>query len=210
MLYIAKNIYVANLTGGISMSKSLNSKNSLGIICPACQCAETKILGSRRMPSRLKRERECLNCGFLFYTNEEILFDDSKIFIETTKGTVQKKTFIQIKADISKYLISDEDIQFVYNNVINWILNWQTKKEEKNKLYRLKKVATLPEKEYKKLVMATMMIINPDIATVFYLTEIATKKSQKVSRAEDLSKILEEVRPYMEEIQTQNGDSKKD
>lgn len=185
--------------------KKGKSINKAGILCPACNSDESKIFASRRVGGNIRRERECLECGFSFYTCENILLDDCKFFIETAKGTVQKKTFAQIKEDISRYIVSDEDSSDIYSNITQWILKWRSTETAGTKLYRTKKVVTLPEDKYKKLIMAGISIINSDIGTVYYLNEISTQRGKNKKKTTELNKISDEIQEYINDLNNFNN-----
>ncbi|MGN1423822.1 MAG: transcriptional regulator NrdR [Oscillospiraceae bacterium] len=40
--------------------------------CPECGCEESKVIDSRPTENRVRRRRECINCGFRFTTYEII------------------------------------------------------------------------------------------------------------------------------------------
>lgn len=128
------------------------------MICPSCQCKETKVIDSRTVDEGtvIRRRRECEKCGFRFSTYEQLEI----LNLEVVKKNGSRENYDReklesgIKKACLKRSISHRMIRNIVADVENEIIKRsQTKKSEEDTI-------EISSSQIGEIVMEKLMVID--------------------------------------------------
>ena len=131
---------------------------SKNMICPSCQCKETKVIDSRTVDEGtvIRRRRECEKCGFRFSTYEQLEI----LNLEVVKKNGSRENYDReklesgIKKACLKRSISHRMIRNIVADVENEIIKRsQTKKSEEDTI-------EISSSQIGEIVMEKLMVID--------------------------------------------------
>lgn len=120
--------------------------------CTACWNIETKVLDSRITEdgSSIKRRRECLNCGNRFNTYEK--YEKVSLIVEKTWWKTEEynedKLYNSIIKAFNKRTISIKDVDWIFYNIEQKIINKRKITSQELWLYVLEELKKIDEVTY--------------------------------------------------------------
>ena len=93
--------------------------------CPYCSYPDSKVIDSRPKDEKIKRRRECLNCGARFTTFEEV--EKPLLMVEKRSGSYEEfdrnKLITGIFNAIKKRPVSMKQVENIADNIENHYAN---------------------------------------------------------------------------------------
>lgn len=95
------------------------------MICPYCSCSESKVIDSRPYEGKIRRRRECINCGKRFTTYESV--EIPELLVNKKDNTFEvfnrSKIIRSMSVAVKKRPVSIEDINKIVDNIENYCAN---------------------------------------------------------------------------------------